>query len=198
MRELQHKRLLQWQTAVWSVKEMQQRHVVDQTDYQYTGMGKTLLVDHRTTLELSAMDYWAVTRSYTVIQCIQTLTNLTHREGTTGRALEHQQTGFTGQLTIAKCISACKDAGYSYAGAEYAVECCRFSAWREETITDIYEQSVATSLLTHRQWLLKVWQDATCLVLEILPSIVVPDTDSMFTSLDSLESQAAAQLSQAQ
>ena len=47
-------------------------------------------------------------------------------EGTTGRALTNAP-AITGDLTIAKCITACKNGGYSHAGAEYANECCKLS-----------------------------------------------------------------------
>lgn len=53
-------------------------------------------------------------------------TNEDSREGNGGRALAYQA-GFTGDLTIRKCIQSCTDAGYTMAGAEYANECCKLS-----------------------------------------------------------------------
>jgi len=35
--------------------------------------------------------------------------------------------GGTTNMTIALCTSACKASGYTYAGAEYAGECCKYS-----------------------------------------------------------------------
>jgi hypothetical protein len=51
------------------------------------------------------------------------------REGTNGRALTTPAsvTGGAGAMTVALCIQACKSAGFSMAGLEYASECCKFS-----------------------------------------------------------------------
>ncbi|KAK3341705.1 glyoxal oxidase-like protein [Lasiosphaeria hispida] len=47
-----------------------------------------------------------------------------YSEGTTGRALTFAPPGIVGsELTVAKCTSACKTAGYTLAGVEYGGEC---------------------------------------------------------------------------
>ena len=54
--------------------------------------------------------------------------DMEYREGTNGRALGNYMTVAGGQpaTTVALCIAACKNAGYSMAGMEYADECCMF------------------------------------------------------------------------
>src|ERR1700694_562783 len=48
-----------------------------------------------------------------------------YTEGTTGRTLRNGMavTGGSSQMTVAACTYACKVAGYSLAGVEYAQEC---------------------------------------------------------------------------
>ncbi len=49
------------------------------------------------------------------------------REGTTGRALSTMATGVAAaDMTVARCVQACKSAGLSMAGIEYAQECCKY------------------------------------------------------------------------
>ena len=80
---------------------------------------------HPKTLESMALASLVVTREflYSSFSCVSFLTIF--REGNGGRALVNGAP-FTGGLTIAKCVTACKSAGYSLAGAEYGGECCRF------------------------------------------------------------------------
>lgn len=49
-----------------------------------------------------------------------------YSEGTTGRCLPNP-VAVTGGMTVGLCVQACKTAGYSMAGIEYASECCRYS-----------------------------------------------------------------------
>jgi hypothetical protein len=57
--------------------------------------------------------------------------DMDYREGTNGRALTNYVTVAGGQpaTTVALCIAACKGAGYSIAGLEYADECCEYSSF---------------------------------------------------------------------
>jgi hypothetical protein len=49
-----------------------------------------------------------------------------YNEGTTGRTLTNglATTGGSNAMTVALCLTACQNAGYSLAGVEYAGECC--------------------------------------------------------------------------
>lgn len=50
-----------------------------------------------------------------------------YTDSTAARTLTHQVStdGGAADMTIALCTSACGSAGYKYAGAEYAGECCK-------------------------------------------------------------------------
>jgi hypothetical protein len=52
--------------------------------------------------------------------------NSRRREGVNGRALGNGVAVTGGKATVALCIAACKAAGFSIAGIEYANECCEF------------------------------------------------------------------------
>lgn len=49
-----------------------------------------------------------------------------HSEGVNGRALGTGVSVSGGQATVALCVAACKEKGFSMAGIEYANECCKF------------------------------------------------------------------------
>ncbi len=49
-----------------------------------------------------------------------------YTDSVAARALSHGLN--IASLTVDKCISACAAAGYTYAGVEYAGECCWFSS----------------------------------------------------------------------
>jgi hypothetical protein len=48
--------------VIWDVLVIQQRSVVGQTEFQYTGMERIHLQDHHITLVPMVMDFWDVTR----------------------------------------------------------------------------------------------------------------------------------------
>jgi hypothetical protein len=54
------------------------------------------------------------------------LTDSHRREGVNGRALPNGVAVTGGKATVALCVAACKAAGFSMAGIEYANECCKF------------------------------------------------------------------------
>jgi len=115
------------QIVIWVVLAIPQRNVVGQTESQYTGMEKPLLQDLDTTLELMVMDYWDALREFDFCLCHFLATQLTtySREGQNGRTLTNNVNGWTGKLTVAKCIAQCKLNNYALAGVEYAQECCK-------------------------------------------------------------------------
>lgn len=65
------------------------------------------------------------TRKYKLPSAWRCCMLTTSREGNGGRALAIGG-AVTGDMTVAKCVSACKLAGYSLSGVEYAGECCKF------------------------------------------------------------------------
>jgi hypothetical protein len=57
------------------------------------------------------------------------LPNNVRSEGTTGRTLTTQLTvtGGDAATTVDLCLSTCKAAGFTFAGVEYADQCCKCS-----------------------------------------------------------------------
>ncbi len=57
------------------------------------------------------------------------ITDEYYSEGVQGRALATPGQ-VAGAMTVALCVQACKTAGFSFAGIEYAAECCQYSSIR--------------------------------------------------------------------
>jgi hypothetical protein len=120
-------------SVIWGAAVTRVRSVVVQVVSQYIGMERIPHLDLPQILGFKDMVSMDATRKYYFVSGRTTQVGRTmltrYREGTSGRALTNgvAVTGGSTALSVTLCVSACKNAGYSMAGVEYADECCKFS-----------------------------------------------------------------------
>ena len=126
-------------SVIWDAAVTQVRSVAAQVVSQYIGMERIPQLDLPQILGFKDMVSMDATRKYYFISGRVTQVGRTvltrYREGTSGRALTNgvAVTGGSAAMSVTLCVSACKNAGYSMAGVEYANECCKYSLdymWR--------------------------------------------------------------------
>jgi hypothetical protein len=86
---------------------------------------------------VAGIDALALDKSESSIEARATWTSLgCYSDNVSGRALPNGEPvpGGTNSMTNEACQTACGNAGYSYAGTEYAGECCRLTNSRHHRL----------------------------------------------------------------